>query len=95
MGDRLSDFADPEFHRLYKREGVIEAFLERIENERERQGITRVQLAERMGCSPANITRIMRRTANLTVATMVDMADALGLQIAVTLAPRRRPRRRG
>lgn len=79
---------DPEFRRLYAREEAIEAFLSRVDQEMERLGITRTEMARRMGCSPANVTQVMRRTANLTAATMVDLAGALGQAVAFVLSPR-------
>lgn len=79
---------DPEFRRLWAREEAIEAFLSRVDQEMERMGITRTEMARRMGCSPANVTQVMRRTANLTAATMVDLAIALGQAVAFVLSPR-------
>lgn len=79
---------DPEFQRLYAREEAIEAFLSRIDQEMERRGVTRAELARRMECSPANVTQVMRRTANLTAATMVDLAFALEQVVSFVLSPR-------
>jgi ribosome-binding protein aMBF1 (putative translation factor) len=76
---------DPEFRKLYAREEIIEDFLNRIDEEMEKQGISRAELAKRMGCKPANITQIMRRTRNLTVATMVDIAFFLNLKLGLII----------
>jgi ribosome-binding protein aMBF1 (putative translation factor) len=78
---------DLEFHRLLAREDLIEDFLHGVEAEMSRQRVSRSELARRMGCKPANVTRIMRRTTNLTAATMVDLAFALNLRLRVDVGP--------
>jgi ribosome-binding protein aMBF1 (putative translation factor) len=78
---------DAEFHRLYAREDLIEDFLHAIEAAMARQGVSRSELARRLGCRPANVTRIMRRTTNLTAATLVDMAFALDLHVRLDVRP--------
>ena len=74
-----ANMEDPEFRRLLEREEIIEDFLNHVDEEMAKQGISRAELARRMDCKPSNITQIMRRTRNLTVATMVDIAFFLGL----------------
>ena len=76
---------DPAFRRAYAREDLIEAFLHEVERVMSEQGISRAQLAQRLGCSAANVTRILRRTSNLTVATMAEMALALDLRVRVQM----------
>jgi transcriptional regulator with XRE-family HTH domain len=76
---------DPEFRRLYAREDLIEGFLHQVEQAMKEKGVSRAQLAERLACSSANVTRIMRRSSNLTAATMADMAFALDLRVRVYL----------
>jgi plasmid maintenance system antidote protein VapI len=80
-----SNLQDPKFQRLYQREDLIEDFLGGIEEELERQGLSRKDLAERLGCRPANVTQIMRRTRNLTANTIVDIAFALGLKLKLSM----------
>jgi ribosome-binding protein aMBF1 (putative translation factor) len=77
---------DPEFLRLCAREEFIEDFLTRIENEMKRMGVSRAELARRMKCKPSNVTQMFRRTRNLTVATMVDVAFHLKLQLRLVFA---------
>ena len=77
-----TNMEDPEFQRLLEREEIIEDFLNHVDEEMENRGISRAELARRMGCKPANITQIMRRTRNLTVATMVDIAFFLDLKLS-------------
>src|SRR5687767_11399517 len=76
---------DAEFRRHYAREGTTEDFLCQVEELMERLNINRSQLADIMGCNPANITKIMRRSNNLKVSTMVDMALALNKRVRIFL----------
>jgi len=77
----------PEFRKALSREAFIEEFLGRIEEEMNRAGLSRVELAERMGCQPSNVTRILKRTTNLTAETMVDLAAALDLRLYPLFKP--------
>lgn len=76
-----------QFRRLYQRELVAESFIVRIEDAMNEQHVTKTELAKRMECSSANISRVMRKTTNMTIATMVDMALSLNLGIRITLEP--------
>jgi transcriptional regulator with XRE-family HTH domain len=82
-----ANLQDPEFQRLYAREELIEDFLGAVEEAMQQQGVSRSDLANRLGCKPANITQIMRRTRNLTASTMVDIAFALGLRLQLQVEP--------
>lgn len=76
------------FRRLFERERVTEYFLGTIESLMQAKGITRSRLAELMEChaTPANITRAMRRSTNMTLSTMVDMTHALDCEVRVSVA---------
>lgn len=76
-----------EFRRLYERELVAESFITRIEDAMDEQTITKTELAKRMECSVANISRAMRKTTNMTIATMVDMGLSLNLRVKIELEP--------
>jgi len=78
---------DPEFKRYLAREDLIEHFLNAIDSEMSRRGVSRAELARRMGCRPSNVTQILRRTRNLTVATMVDIAFHLDLRLELVIRP--------
>ncbi len=77
----------PEFRRALAREHLIEDFLSDVEAVMRAQRMTRAELARRMGCSRANVSSLFRRTANLTAATMADIAFHLGLQLQLRLEP--------
>ena len=65
--------------------GAIVEFTESLVREMKRQGITRTELARRLGASPAYVTKILRGEVNFTLATMVRLARALGGELHVQL----------
>ena len=67
--------------------GAVQDFTEEIFGLMERKGVTRSELARRLGTSPAYITKILRGNANFTLATMVRLARALGADLRVQLTP--------
>jgi len=81
LSERLKN---PEFLKLLEREEFIESFLDMVEEEMESQGVSQRKLAKRLGCGPANLSRILRRERNMTANTMVDIAFHLGLRIRLT-----------
>jgi transcriptional regulator with XRE-family HTH domain len=82
------------------------AFAEELCRLLEEQGVSRTQLAERLGTSRTYITRILRTDYNLTAETMVKVALALDARVVLSLqsqktatasavaVPARTPRRR-
>ena len=79
-------FQQAEQHDDYWVAGVIVEFTESLVREMERQGITRTELARRLGATPAYVTKILRGKVNFTLATMVRLARALGGELHVQLA---------
>lgn len=53
----------------------------------EKAGISRVQLAERLGKSKGFISQLLDGTANMTIRTMSDMFVALGYQFHPSTSP--------
>jgi transcriptional regulator with XRE-family HTH domain len=78
-------FQEAERHDDYWVAGAILGFTEAVTREMERQGITRTQLAKRLGATPAYVTKILRGKANFTLATMVQLARALDAELRVEL----------
>ncbi len=66
-------------------EEVKLAFAEELYRLLEEQGVTRTQLARRMGTSRAYVTRILRTDYNLTAETMVKVALALDARVSLHL----------
>lgn len=76
-----------EFRRSYERELAAELFLSQLEQVLNEKQISKTELAKRMNCSLANVSRAMRKTTNMTVATMVDMSLALDFRLKIELEP--------
>jgi len=76
-----ASMGDPEFRSQFEREWYVEDFLVRIEERMVTLGLTRKALAERLGCTAANVTQLFRRENNLTAETMVDLSLAVGFRL--------------
>jgi len=74
----------------YWEEGALLDFTEALYAAMEDQGVTRTELARRLGTSQAYITRVLSGNANFTLRTMSKLAFALGMQLDVALSPQRR-----
>lgn len=78
-------FREAERHLDYQVAGAILQFTESVVREMSRQGLTRSALADRLGTTPAYVTKILRGKANFTLATMVRLSKALGTDLQVHL----------
>lgn len=79
--DRYRD--DPE----YVLEGVVLDLTDQIAVAMQEQGVSRAELAERLGVSRAYITKVLGGSTNMTLRTLVRLALALGLVPEVSLVP--------
>lgn len=59
-------------------------FLDRMDT----LGISRAELAGRLGVQPPRVTRILQGNDNFTLRTLAGMANALDCKLVFTLAPR-------
>jgi transcriptional regulator with XRE-family HTH domain len=48
------------------------------------QGLSRAELATRLGCSEANVTQVLRAGQNVTLQTISNVGGALGINFALT-----------
>lgn len=71
--------------QAYKREKIVLALTEEMIALMEHQGINKSALAERMETSKPYITKIMSGTANFTLDSMIQIADALNSELSVHL----------
>lgn len=78
-------FQQEEEHEDYWIAGAILEFTEDVVREMERQGITRMALAQTLDVTPAYVTKLLRGKVNFTLATMVRLARALNAEIHVYL----------
>lgn len=62
-----------------------------IDQAREAAGVSRVELARRLGASPSRVTLILSGRANLTLETLVQIATALGFRWECRARPDERP----
>ncbi len=93
---RLQVSHDPDYE-LY---GVLLDVTEGIVKRMMEQGVRRTDLAERLGTSRAYVTKLLDGQENMTLRTLVRVANALDMKVDARFVPRepaatsaRRPRR--
>ncbi|PKN26544.1 MAG: hypothetical protein CVU65_05265 [Deltaproteobacteria bacterium HGW-Deltaproteobacteria-22] len=77
-------------------EGAILDFTEAVVLAMKRQGVTRSELAARLGKTPAYVTKLLSGNNNFTIRTMTQVAQALQFSLKVRLVsnhPVARPQR--
>jgi transcriptional regulator with XRE-family HTH domain len=83
--------ADPAQRVELRKEELILAVTCALSEELERQGLTKMELADRMGTTRSHITQLLAGGRNLTLGSIAHMADALGCKVEMHLVPHRRP----
>lgn len=68
-------------------EGAILEFTEELCRLMDEQEVNRAELARRVKKSRSYITKVLRGDANFTLATMTNLARALGAEVKMHLAP--------
>ena len=86
---------DAEFAESYQlhraRIDAIDALMRAIDEARERQHLTKTELAGRIDAQPAAIRRLFSQPRpNPQIGRLVDMAHELGLELVIRPRPRRR-----
>ena len=71
----------------YRAEGASLRFTEDLVAFMKTSGFTRTALAQKIGSSPAYITKILRGETNFTLDSMVKIATALGCELTIGLRP--------
>jgi len=71
----------------YKVETSIMEFTEELVRLMEDRGISKSELARKIGANPAYITKILRGTSNFTMDTLVKIATALDCEFRCHLQP--------
>lgn len=79
----------------YWSEVAAHELIREIEERMEQHGISRAELARRLGTSKAYVTKVLGGNANFTLTTMVRLAQALGGRIQVHIADPSAARGRG
>src|SRR5215210_2821538 len=73
----------------YRAERAVLDFTGDIDRLVEERDMTRAELAERIGTSAAYVSKVLRGETNLTVKTMVSLADASEADIRISIVDRR------
>lgn len=71
----------------FLRAHAVHDFTFEVERRMEGEGITKADLARRLGTSRAYVTKMLRGDANFTVASMVRVARALGARLHLRVEP--------
>jgi transcriptional regulator with XRE-family HTH domain len=69
----------------FRLESVILEITEQVVRAMEKKEISRTNLAELLNVSPPAVSKILNGTSNFTVKTLLSLADALDLELHVTL----------
>jgi len=80
--------ADARQTHAYRAEGVSIHFTEELVARMKASGMTRSALAEKIGTSPAYVTKILRGDTNFTLDSMTRIAEALGCELSIGLPPK-------
>jgi cyanate lyase len=72
---------DPEYRRLFAVEALIAAAADLIARLMAAQGVTKAELARRLGKSPAWVSQLLGGNANMTVRTLAEVAWTLGAEV--------------
>jgi DNA-binding phage protein len=77
---------DPEFQAAHadaaRRIRQVDALVRALDDARERQGMTKAELARRAGMPPEAVRRLFTAdSANPTAATLIALADALDVEV--------------
>ena len=72
---------------------MILDFTEGLHKIMEANGVTRSDLARRLGVSPAYITKVLRGNVNFTVDSMVRLVRAAGGEVSIHIAPKNKRER--
>jgi ribosome-binding protein aMBF1 (putative translation factor) len=82
-------FAEAEKYPDYWAELAIIGFTEDVWAAMESKGLSRAELARRLGTSQAYVTKVLRGNVNFTLRSMARLAMALDMELSARLQPRR------
>lgn len=90
------DMRDPTFRNSYEqargRIDAIDRVIRDLDAVRERQGVSKAELARRIGVSDSVIRRLFSADdRNPTMRTIIEVAEALGLEVRIS-RPAKTPR---
>ena len=82
-----SERRDAAYDRLVRQEELILDVTERLTEALRDTGMTRAELARRLGRTPGFVSQVFAGGKNLTLRTISDVAAALSLRPALELSP--------
>jgi len=88
-------FAEAEASPDYWNAVAAHEFVRELERRLEEQGISRAELARRLGSSKAYVTKVLSADANFTLATMNRLAAAVGGTVHFRIEDRKVAARQG
>jgi transcriptional regulator with XRE-family HTH domain len=88
--ERNSEFYRGLHAKLIERR-IFGAFFSLVQDRRKTSGLTRRQLAERMGRNETAVSRLMAGPTNWTLRTISELSDALGVQFEFRLVDQADP----
>jgi transcriptional regulator with XRE-family HTH domain len=78
-------YREAEKHDDYWVAGLVHDFTEALGRRMEEEGVSRAELARRLGTSQAYVTKVLRGNVNFTLATLVKLARAVGGEVRLDL----------
>jgi len=90
MSDDLlhKELKSEEFARAFAQEKLIEDAGELVATAMEEHGVSKAQLAERLGTSRSHITQLLRGSRNMTLRTLADIMFVLRKEVMLVAADR-------
>jgi transcriptional regulator with XRE-family HTH domain len=77
-----------DYRKAYRQEGFILDVTEQLWEAMDKAGQSKADLAKRLDCSKAHISNVLSGNRNMTLRTLSDIADALGCEVTVKIAPK-------
>ena len=86
--------SSPENRRLLKKEELILEVTEMLSSALEQSGVSQSELARRLGKSKGFVSQLLAGGRNLTLSTISDLADALGIRVILSQGRQSESRKR-
>ena len=81
---KIDDFFTSEPTSNQKAWGKIHDFYHIILTHMDKMDISKADLAKKLGKSRASVTQMFNKTPNITIKKMVEISDAIGLDLHIT-----------
>jgi cyanate lyase len=72
---------DPDYRKLFAVEALIADAADLVARLMAAQGVTKAELARRLGKSPAWVSQLLGGGANMTIRTLAEVAWTLGAEV--------------